>query len=169
MADAGALAHYNYFRDFDPAIGRYVQSDPIGLRGGINTYGYVSSKPLVLVDELGLDAGAGTLPRPPLPIPHPGLGMGMGELLGLCVRPLAMAFFVVGSNRGDACSDDPGRKRDECKTTRFDECRDQWQADTGWCDSKWSRYSRKGKACHDWADGNFGRCKNGQPRQPFVL
>jgi hypothetical protein len=46
--------HYNYFRDYEPAIGRYVQSDPIGLDGGLNTYGYVSARPLVDVDPLGL-------------------------------------------------------------------------------------------------------------------
>jgi RHS repeat-associated protein len=32
--DGETLLHYNYFRDVDPAIGRYYQSDPIGLRGG---------------------------------------------------------------------------------------------------------------------------------------
>ncbi|MDM1022265.1 RHS repeat-associated core domain-containing protein [Acinetobacter sp. VNK23] len=32
---------YNYFRDYDPITGRYVESDPVGLDGGLNTYGYV--------------------------------------------------------------------------------------------------------------------------------
>ena len=54
--DAEVGTHYNYFRDFDPAIGRYTQSDPIGINGGINTYVYVKGNPLALIDPDGLKA-----------------------------------------------------------------------------------------------------------------
>lgn len=45
---------YNYFRDYSPEIGRYVESDPIGLDGGLNTYLYAYADPIRRIDPFGL-------------------------------------------------------------------------------------------------------------------
>ncbi|GAA0680673.1 RHS repeat protein [Dyella marensis] len=51
--DAESGLVHNGFRDYCPACGRYIQSDPTGLDGGLSTYGYVSSNPLIAFDLLG--------------------------------------------------------------------------------------------------------------------
>ena len=53
--DRETNTNYNYQRDcYDPSTGRYCQSDPIGLEGGINPYLYVDAQPLNDIDPLGL-------------------------------------------------------------------------------------------------------------------
>ena len=47
--------HYNYFRDYEPGTGRYVQSDPIGLRGGTAVFAYAAGNAYRFFDSLGLE------------------------------------------------------------------------------------------------------------------
>ncbi|MDI1226180.1 MAG: DUF6531 domain-containing protein [bacterium] len=56
--DSESSLFYNWNRYYNPAIGRYISSDPIGLAGGLNTFGYVGQSPVMWIDPMGL-AGMG--------------------------------------------------------------------------------------------------------------
>ena len=85
--DEESNLHYNYFRDYDPTIGRYVQSDPIGLNGGINTYSYVGGNPVNFIDLYGLKGALGALAE--------------GGAFLLCLRINALVTNPDGSQKRD--------------------------------------------------------------------
>jgi len=58
-ADSETALNQNWNRDYDPTIGRYIESDPAGLWGGVNTYAYVGNDPLGSTDRLALCATPG--------------------------------------------------------------------------------------------------------------
>jgi RHS repeat-associated protein len=113
--DAASGLSQNWFRDFEPATGRYSQPDPSGLNGGINAYGYVHSNPLNSIDPDGLNAL--TIPwwiETPL------------EVVGTCtvttvgvvgVGAMLMAF----PNSTSVC--DTRDKPPECRNDDDDRCR----------------------------------------------
>ncbi|WP_206207927.1 RHS repeat protein [Ahniella affigens] len=55
--DRDTELNYNYMRDYEAITGRYVESDPIGLEGGVSTYSYVEANPLDAIDPFGEQAG----------------------------------------------------------------------------------------------------------------
>jgi RHS repeat-associated protein len=74
--------HYNYFRDYDAATGRFLQGDPIGLEGRLNIYAYTSSQPLGFADALGLQS-------------DPSFGLGYSEGPVLAPSFFTMATFAA--------------------------------------------------------------------------
>jgi len=57
--DAETGLHYNYFRDYHPGIGRYIEPDPVGLKGGIALYAYGLNDPINTIDPSGQFGVAG--------------------------------------------------------------------------------------------------------------
>jgi len=99
--DVESNLNYNYFRDYDPATGRFAQSDPIGLGGGINTYSYVGGSPVSGDDPSGLRGPLpGVVPtvEPPVLPRSPGAGAGAGSAIGLLGRCVTVVSLLVTPN-----------------------------------------------------------------------
>jgi RHS repeat-associated protein len=104
--DQNAKLHYNYYRDYDPNTGRYIESDPIGLNGGINTYAYALNNPAVRTDPLGLvgvSIGPITIsPTPPfisVDIPKAALGDSADVLATGAQRAAEAAAYNAARNQ----------------------------------------------------------------------
>jgi RHS repeat-associated protein len=137
--DAETGLSYNYFRDYDPAVGRYVQSDPIGLRGGINTYLYAEAAPNLYTDPFGLVEAV-----------LPWVGPRVAPLVRPGVQPFPIdpIFPIVIPSEKDVAN---------CEA----DCDHQWDKAIYWCEVMWKMKGRpKGgwSACKRQADRKYVQC-----------
>lgn len=99
--------NYNYFRDYNPSIGRYAEADPIGLYGGINLFVYVSSNPQNGIDIFGLTAKCS--PHEDGIVNNPGfIRYGSNIVSRFFEKKFHCGFHCYLENRDKYCPQDPG-------------------------------------------------------------
>jgi RHS repeat-associated protein len=164
--DAETGTNYNYYRDYDPTIGRYEQSDPIGLDGGVNTYAYTSNGQLAYADPVGLQVPAPP-PWPPIVVPPPGIPGYPGDPPRtripeppapspiLCLVNPALCLPGIVYLILEMCKPGP-----DCEKLHKD--------DTDTCNAiSRKRGPVKGQACHASASERYAACLSGQPIPPL--
>ncbi|WP_312771263.1 RHS repeat-associated core domain-containing protein [Pseudoxanthomonas mexicana] len=125
----------NWHRDMDPATGRYSQSDPVGMLGGVSTYNYALANPLSWLDRDGLQAERtpampssptpGSTPVRPFPAgpaandalfgPKHSWGSAARTVVGACASPTVLAIVVLSAVPNTLQGCDQPAANDECR------------------------------------------------------
>lgn len=144
---------YNYFRDYDLSTGRYLQSDPIGLQGGLNTYAYAKNNPLKYIDPTGENPASGA-------IWGGNIGTGIGSLGG----PLGAAIgTVVGAGIGAGIGYGISQMCTESDEEREKRCEENRQRDLGTCRALGKRGGTAAyRVCEQQAMLRYSNCLSGR-------
>lgn len=137
--------YYNYFRDYDAAVGRYVQSDPIGLLAGVNTYGYVLGNPLKYIDSLGLsEADVGRIETTFHQVVE-----GMTKNKARLRTPVLNNIYSFFGGDELGCGDQESVVRDQLEKQTYD---DTWT------------FTQKSSLFHRW-----GEARSSNPKDPVIV
>lgn len=154
LYDPQSQLSYNYYRDYNPRTGRYIESDPIGLNGGVNTYLYANANPLMYTDPQGLVAGVDDLVVG-------GSVLGVGCLLSSgCRQGISNAM----SSAADAASKFVDKVKEMCTPDDDGPCEEQLKRDEAACAVPGIRYGKRGLAiCMQSAMQRYSECLKSGP------